>query len=151
MALELLAPRPVTSNEDLLLQHEKEMHNYHMLAIDSLQMKVSMLEDRFNLIQDMINHDSTRWESKHGTNFEVEIRKIFNQNEPDKTRNLAYVVNDQLHDIRDDIITLEEELKKKAKVVESPFVHAKSELVEIPLERTKSADFKDTVSMKSID
>jgi len=36
---------------------------------------------------------------------------ILNQNEPDKTRNLAYVVNDKLHDIRDDIITLNEELK----------------------------------------
>ena len=155
MALELLAPdpapQPVTSNEDVLLQHEKEMHNYHMLAITSLQMKVSILEDRFNLIQDMFNHDSTRWESKHGTNFEEEIRTIFNHDEPDKTRNLAYIVNDQLHDIRDDIITLEEELKKKSKVVESPFVQAKSEPEEIPIERTKSADFKDTVSMESID
>jgi hypothetical protein len=77
MALEPLAPPPaprlVTSNDDLT----------------SLQMKVSMLEDRLNLIQDMSNHDSTRWESKHGTNFEVEIRNIFNQNEPDKTRNLV--------------------------------------------------------------
>jgi hypothetical protein len=68
-----------------------------------------MLEDQLNLIQGMIKHDSTRWEIKHGTNFEEEIRHIFNQNEPDKPRNLAYVVNDQLHDIRDDIITLEEE------------------------------------------
>jgi type II secretory pathway predicted ATPase ExeA len=53
MALELLAPssapRSVTSNEDLLLQHEKEMQ---ALAITSLQMKVSMLEDLHDLIQD---------------------------------------------------------------------------------------------------
>jgi len=47
----------VTSNEDLLLQHEKEMQ---ALAITSLQMKVSMLEDRLDLIQDMIKHDITR-------------------------------------------------------------------------------------------
>jgi type II secretory pathway predicted ATPase ExeA len=39
----------VTSNEDLLLQHEKEMQ---ALAITSLQMKVSMLEDLHDLIQD---------------------------------------------------------------------------------------------------
>ena len=93
MALEPLAPPPaprlVTSNDDLFLPQEKEMHNHHMLAITSIEMKVSMLEDRLNLIQDMSNHDSTRWESKHGTNFEVEIRNIFNQNEPDKTRNLV--------------------------------------------------------------
>ena len=56
-----------------------------------------------------------------------------NKNEPHKTRNLAYVVNDQLHDIRDDIITLNEELNKRAKVVDIPFVQAKSEPVEIPL------------------
>jgi len=118
------------------------------LTIIYLQKKVSMLEDRLNLIQDMIKHDSSRWEIKHGTNFEEEIRTIFNQNEADKPRNLAYVVNDQLHDIRDDIITLEEELKKKVKVVEIPFVQAKSEPVEIPLEESKAAGFKDTVSME---
>ena len=81
------------------------------LAITSLQMKVSMLEDLHDLIQDMIKHDITRWEIKHENNFEEEIRNILNQNKPDKTRNLAYVVNDKLHDIRDDIITLNEELK----------------------------------------
>jgi hypothetical protein len=41
-------------------------------------------------------------ESKHGTKFEEEIGDICDQNEPDKTRNLADVVNDQLHDIRDE-------------------------------------------------
>ena len=119
------------------------------LTIIYLPKKVSMLEDQLNLIQEMIKHDSTRWEIKHGTNFEEEIRTIFNKKEPDKPRNLAYVVNDQLHDIRNDIITLEEELKKKAKVVEIPFVQAKSEPVEILLEETKSAGFKDTVSIES--
>ena len=130
--LELIAPPPssrsVTSKEDLLLQPETEMHNYHTSAITSL---------------------STRWEIKHGTDPEDEIRKIFNQNEPDKTRNLAYVINDQLHDIRDDIITLEEELKKQSTVVENPYVQAKSEPVGTLLGRTKSAEYKDTVSMES--
>ena len=111
----------MTSNEDLLLQHEKEMQ---ALTITNLQSKVSMLEDQLSLIQDMIKHNSTRWESKHGTKFEEEIGDICDQNEPDKTRNLADVVNDQLHDIRD------EELKES-------------------LERTKLAEFKDTVSMES--
>jgi hypothetical protein len=40
------------------------------LTIIYLQKKVSMLEDQLNLIQGMIKHDSTRWEIKHGTNFE---------------------------------------------------------------------------------
>ena len=130
--LELIAPPPssrsVASNEDLLLQHGTEMHHYHTLGMTSL---------------------GTSWEVKHGTDPEDEIRTIFNQNEPDKTRNLAYVVNDQLHDIRDDIITLEEELKKQSKFVEIPYVQAESDPVEIPIERTKSAGFKDTVSMES--
>ena len=110
-SLELLASPPslqsVTSNVDLLLQHEKESHT---LAIASLQMKVFILENRLNLIQDMINHDSTRWEIKQGTVCEEDIRDIFIRDKPDKTRNLAYVVNDQLHDIRDGIITLGEKL-----------------------------------------
>jgi hypothetical protein len=46
---------------------------------------------------------------------------------------LAYVVNDQLHDIGEEIITIEEDLKIKAiQFVEIPFVQAKSEPVEIP-------------------
>jgi hypothetical protein len=45
------------------------------------------------------------WEIKHGTIYEEEISNIIIQNEPDKTRNLAYVVNDQLHDIRNAINT----------------------------------------------
>ena len=130
--LELIAPPPssrsVTSKEDLLLQPEMEMHNYHTSAITSL---------------------STRWEIKHRTDPEDEIRKIFNQNEPDKTRNLAYVINDQLHDIRDDIITLEEELKKQSTVVENPYVQVESEPVGTLLGRTKSAGYKDMVSIES--
>ena len=130
--LELIAPPPssrsVTSKEDLLLQPETEMHNYHTSAITSL---------------------STRWEIKHRTDPEDEIRKIFNQNEPDKTRNLAYVINDQLHDIRDDIITLEEELKKQSTVVENPYVQVESEPVGTLLGRTKSAGYKDMVSIES--
>jgi hypothetical protein len=59
------------------------------------------------------------------------------------------VINDQLHDIRDDIITLEEELKKQSTVVENPYVQAKSEPVGTLLGRTKSAGYKDTVSMES--
>jgi hypothetical protein len=51
-------------------------------------MKFAMLEDQLNLIQGMIKHDSTRWEIKHGTKYEEEIRNVFLQNEPDKTRNL---------------------------------------------------------------
>jgi hypothetical protein len=55
-------------------------------------MKGSILEDQLNLIQDTIKLDSTRWEIKHGTIYEEEISNIIIQNEPDKTRNLAYVV-----------------------------------------------------------
>ena len=129
-----------------LLRHEHEMHT---LTITELQMKFAMLEDDLYQIQDMIEHDSTRWEIKHDTKYEEEIRNVLLQNEPDKTRNLAYVVNDQLH-IREDIITMEEDLKIKAiQFVEIPFVQAQSEPVEIPLELTKSAGFKDTVSMES--
>ena len=129
-----------------LLRHEHEMHT---LTITELQMKFAMLEDDLYQIQDMIEHDSTRWEIKHGTKYEEEIRNVLLQNEPDKTRNLAYVVNDQLH-IREDIITMEEDLKIKAiQFVEIPFVQAQLEPVEIPLELTKSAGFKDTVSMES--
>ena len=129
-----------------LLRHEHEMHT---LTITELQMKFAMLEDDLYQIQDMIERDSTRWEIKHDTKYEEEIRNVLLQNEPDKTRNLAYVVNDQLH-IREDIITMEEDLKIKAiQFVEIPFVQAQSEPVEIPLELTKSAGFKDTVSMES--
>ena len=100
-------------------------------------MKVYMLEDRLNLIQGMIKDDFRRWEIKHETDHEEEIRSVFNQNQADRIRNLAYVVNDQLHDIRDDITALNEELKKKPKVGENP------------LEGTDSADFEDMVSMDS--
>jgi hypothetical protein len=132
--------------QDQLLRHEHEMHT---LTITELQMKFAMLEDDLYQTQDMIEHDNTRWEIKHGTKNEEEIRNVFLQNEPDKTRNLAYVVNDQLH-IREDIITMEEDLKIKAiQFVEIPFVQAQSEPIEIPLELTKSAGFKDTVSMES--
>ena len=134
--------------QDQLLRHEHEMHT---LTITELQMKFAMLEDDLYQTQDMIEHDNTRWEIKHGTKYEEEIRNVFLQNEPDKTRNLAYVVNDQLlHDIKEDIITTEEDLKIKAiQFVEIPFVQAQSEPIEIPLELTKSAGFKDTVSMES--
>jgi hypothetical protein len=132
--------------QDQLLRHEHEMHT---LTITELQMKFAMLEDDLYQTQDMIEHDNTRWEIKHGTKYEEEIRNVFLQNEPDKTRNLAYVVNDQLH-IKEDIITTEEDLKIKAiQFVEIPFVQAQSEPIEIPLELTKSAGFKDTVSMES--
>jgi hypothetical protein len=132
--------------QDQLLRHEHEMHT---LTITELQMKFAMLEDDLYQTQDMIEHDNTRWEIKHGTKYEEEIRNVFLQNEPDKTRNLAYVVNDQLH-IREDIITMEEDLKIKAiQFVEIPFVQAQSEPIEIPLELTKSVGFKDTVSMES--
>ena len=109
-----------------------------MQAIDitNLQMRVCVLEDQLNLIQDTIELDSTRWEISRGTLYEEEISNIFTQNEPDKAKNLAYVVNDQLHDIRDAIKTVDKKLEKKAKL-------------EIPLERTKSADFYDMVSMES--
>ena len=73
------------------------------LDIARLDMKVSLLKDQLDLIQDMVKHDSTRWDIRHGTNFEEEIRNIFIQNEPDKTKNFAYVVDDQLHDIRNNI------------------------------------------------
>jgi hypothetical protein len=132
--------------QDQLLRHEHEMHT---LTITELQMKFAMLEDDLYQTQDMIEHDNTRWEIKHGTKYEEEIRNVFLQNEPYKTRNLAYVVNDQLH-IREDIITMEEDLKIKAiQFVEIPFVQAQSEPIEIPLELTKSVGFKDTVSMES--
>jgi peptide methionine sulfoxide reductase MsrA len=52
----------------------------------------------------------------------TQFSNIFTQNEPDKAKNLAYVVNDQLHDIRDAIKTVDKKLEKKAKL-------------EIPLER----------------
>jgi gas vesicle protein len=81
-------------------------------------MKGSMLKDQLNLIQDTIKLDSRRWEIKHGTIYEEEISNIIIQNEPDKTRNLAYVVNDQLHDIRNVINTGDKNLKKKDRVVE---------------------------------
>jgi phospholipid N-methyltransferase len=134
--------------QDQLLRHEHEMHT---LTITELQMKFAMLEDDLYQTQDMIEHDNTRWEIKHGTKYEEEIRNVLLQNEPDKTRNLAYVVNDQLlHNIKEDIITTEEDLKIKAiQFVEIPFVQAQSEPIEIPLELTKSAGFKDTVSMES--
>jgi hypothetical protein len=64
----------------------------HTLTITELQMKFAMLEDDLYQIQDMIEHDSTRWEIKHDTKYEEEIRNVLLQNEPDKTRNLAYVV-----------------------------------------------------------
>ena len=123
-----------------------------MQAIDitNLQMKVSMLENRLYLIQDTINlDDSTRWEISCGTFYEEEISLIFTQNEPDKTRKLASVVNDQLHDIRDAIYKVDKQLKKKPKVVEIQSEQGESESVEIPLEQTKLADFDDTVSMES--
>jgi gas vesicle protein len=100
---------------DLLLQREKTIQ---ALAITNLQMKGSMLKDQLNLIQDTIKLDSRRWEIKHGTIYEEEISNIIIQNEPDKTRNLAYVVNDQLHDIRNVINTGDKNLKKKDRVVE---------------------------------
>jgi len=112
--------------------------------ITNLQMKVSMLENRLYLVQDTINlDDSTRWEISRGTQYEEEISLIFTQNEPDKIRNLAYVVNDQLHDIRNGLYTLDKKLKKNATV------QAESEPVEILLAQTKSADFKDAVSMEN--
>ena len=79
-------------------------------------MKGSILEDQLNLILAMIKLDSTRWEINHGTFYE-EVSNIIIQNEPDKTRNLAYVVNDQLHDIKDAINTRDKKLKKKERVV----------------------------------
>ena len=109
----------------------------------NLQMRVCRLEDQLNQIPDTIELDSTRWEISRGTLYEEDISNIFTQNEPDKTKNLAYVVNDQLHDIRDAIKTVDKKLKKKAQV------QAESELLEIPLEQTKSADFCDMVSMES--
>jgi hypothetical protein len=113
--------------------------------ITSLEMKVSMLQNQLYWIQDTINlDDSTRWEISRGTPYEEEISLIFTENESDKTRKLAYAVNDQLHDIRDAFYALEKKLMKKATV------QAESEPVEILLERTNSADFKDTVSMKII-
>ena len=113
--------------------------------IISLEMKVSMLQNQLYRIQDTINlDDSTRWEISRGTPYEEVISLIFTENEPDKTRKLASAVNDQLHDIRDALYALDKKLMKKATV------QAESEPVEILLERTNSADFKDTVSMKII-
>jgi hypothetical protein len=112
--------------------------------ITSLEMNVSMLQNQLYRIQDTINlDDSTRWEINRGTPYEEEISLIFTENESDKTRKLAYAVNDQLHDIRDAFYALEKKLMKKATV------QAESEPVEILLERTNSADFKDTVSMEN--
>jgi hypothetical protein len=112
--------------------------------ITSLEMNVSMLQNQLYRIQDTINlDDSTRWEISRGTPYEEEISLIFTENEPDKTRKLAYAVNDQLHDIRDAFCALDKKLMKKATV------HTESEPVEILLERTNSADFKDTVSMEN--
>jgi hypothetical protein len=112
--------------------------------ITSLEMKVSMLQNQLYRIQDTINlDDSTRWEISRGTPYEEVISLIFTENESDKTRKLAYAVNDQLHDIRDAFYALEKKLMKKATV------QAESEPVEILLERTNSADFKDTVSMEN--
>ena len=112
--------------------------------ITSLEMNVSMLQNQLYRIQDTINlDDSTRWEINRGTPYEEEISLIFTENESDKTRKLAYAVNDQLHDIRDAFCALDKKLMKKATV------HTESEPVEILLERTNSADFKDTVSMEN--
>ena len=148
MALELLAPssapRSVTSNEDLLLQHEKEMQ---ALLITNLQSKVSMLEDQLSLIQDMIKHNSTRRESKHGTKFEEEIGDICDQNEPDETRDQADVVNDQLHDICNQ--NEPDKTRNLADVVNDQLHDIRDEELKESLERTKSAEFKDTVSMES--
>ena len=52
-----------------------------------------------------------------------------------KVRTLAYVLNDQLHNVREQIFTLDQELKKMAKGVEFALMRAKyagmSELVSI--------------------
>jgi len=116
------------------------------LVMTAIQMKVYMLEDRLNLIQGMIKDDFRRWEVKHETDHEEEIRSVFNQNEADRIRNLAYVVNDQLHDIRDDITTFDEELKKMTLAEE---LKKKAKVEENSLEGTESADFEDMVSMES--
>jgi hypothetical protein len=58
------------------------------------------------------NNGSTRWEISRGTPYEEEISLIFTENESDKTRKLAYAVNDQLHDIRDAFYALEKKLLK---------------------------------------
>jgi hypothetical protein len=100
---------------EAILQHEKDIQ---ALAITNLQMKGSILEGQLNLIPDTIKLDSTRWEIKHGTIYEEEISNIIIQNKPDKTRNLAYVVNDQRHDIRNAINTADKKLKKKDRVIE---------------------------------
>ena len=117
--------------------------------ITSLEMKVSMLQNQLYQFQDTINlDDSTRWEMSRGTQYEEEFSRIFTQNGPDKTRKLASVVNNQLHDIRDALYKVDKKLKKKPKVVEIQSEQGESEPVEIPLERTRLADFYDTVSMK---
>jgi hypothetical protein len=54
-------------------------------------MKFAMLEDDLYQIQDMIEHDSTRWEIKHGTKYEEEIRNVFLQNEPNVLRNFKSI------------------------------------------------------------
>jgi hypothetical protein len=72
------------------------------------EMNDSMLQNQLYRIQDTINlDDSTRWEINRGTPYEEEISLIFTENESDKTRKLAYAVNDQLHDIRDAFYALE--------------------------------------------
>jgi len=78
---------------------------------------------------------------------EEEITNIFNQNEPDKTRNLAYKLYCQWSTAR--YQRWHHYSEWGAKVVEIPFVQAKSEPVEIMLDRTKSTGFKDMVSMES--
>jgi hypothetical protein len=47
--------------------------------ITNLQMRVCVLEDQLNLIQDTIELDSTRWEISRGTLYEEEISNIFTQ------------------------------------------------------------------------
>lgn len=95
---------------NLLLQHEKEIQ---ALALTTYKLKIQL-----NLIQDTIMLDSTRWEIKQGTIYAEKISNIIIQNETDKTRILAYVVNGQLHDIRDAISTGDKKLKEKDRVVE---------------------------------
>jgi hypothetical protein len=72
----MIAPPPslrsLTSNEDVL-QHEKKIQT---LAIANLQMEVSMLEDQLNQIQELINFDTTRWESQHGTHFWNNLHQV---------------------------------------------------------------------------
>ena len=106
-----------------------------------------MLEDQLSLIQDMIKHNSTRWESKHGTKFEEEIGDICDQNEPDETRDQADVVNDQLHDICNQ--NEPDKTRNLADVVNDQLHDIRDEELKESLERTKLAEFKDMVSMES--